>query len=76
MYHPQLPSQRHDILNLGFVATFFLFAASLSHAAVPPDALGPSSRTTPIAISEIMYKPAPRTDSNNLEFIEIYNSNP
>jgi hypothetical protein len=23
-----------------------------------------------------MYKPAPRTDTNNLEFIEIYNSNP
>jgi hypothetical protein len=31
---------------------------------------------TPIAISEIMYKPAPRTDGKNLEFIEIYNSNP
>jgi hypothetical protein len=38
--------------------------------------LGPSSRTTPIAISEIMYKPAPRTDGKNLEYIEIYNSNP
>ena len=23
-----------------------------------------------------MYKPAPREDGNNLEFIEIYNSNP
>jgi hypothetical protein len=38
--------------------------------------LGPSSRTTPIAISEIMWKPAPRTDGKNLEFVEIYNSNP
>jgi hypothetical protein len=38
--------------------------------------LGPSSRTTPIAISEIMWKPAPRTDGKNLEFLEIYNSNP
>ena len=38
--------------------------------------LGPSSRTTPIAISEIMWKPAPRTDGKNLEFIEIYNSDP
>ncbi|HLH55924.1 MAG TPA: lamin tail domain-containing protein [Verrucomicrobiae bacterium] len=38
--------------------------------------LGPSSRKTPIAITEIMYKPAPRTDGNNVEFIELYNSNP
>jgi regulation of enolase protein 1 (concanavalin A-like superfamily) len=43
---------------------------------LPSEPLGPSSRKTPIAISEIMYKPAPRTDTNNLEFIEIYNSNP
>ena len=42
----------------------------------PREPLGPSSRKTPIAITEIMYKPAPRTDTNNLEFIEIYNSNP
>ncbi|MGC9944297.1 MAG: lamin tail domain-containing protein, partial [Verrucomicrobiota bacterium] len=38
--------------------------------------LGPSSRTTPIAISEIMWKPAPRADGKNLEYLEIYNSNP
>lgn len=42
----------------------------------PREPLGPSSRKTPIAITEIMYKPAPRSDGNNLEFIEIYNSNP
>ena len=76
MYHSHLHSQRHDFFNFGFVATFFLFIASLSHAAVPPDALGPSSRTTPIVFSEIMWKPAPRTDGKNLEFLEIYNSNP
>ncbi|HEV2694807.1 MAG TPA: lamin tail domain-containing protein [Verrucomicrobiae bacterium] len=40
------------------------------------DGAGPSSRTTPIAFSEIMYKPATRTDGKNLEFIELYNSNP
>jgi hypothetical protein len=34
------------------------------------------SRTTPITISEIMWKPAPRADTNNCEFVEIYNSNP
>ena len=42
----------------------------------PREPLGPSSRKTPIAITEIMYKPASRADTNNLEFVEIYNSNP
>ena len=37
---------------------------------------GPSSRRTPLAISEIMYHPAARADGRNTEFIEIYNSNP
>ncbi len=42
----------------------------------PHEQLGPSSRTTPLAISEIMYKPADRPDGKNLEFVELYNSNP
>ncbi|HEV2694152.1 MAG TPA: lamin tail domain-containing protein [Verrucomicrobiae bacterium] len=42
----------------------------------PHEPIGSSSRTTPVAFSEIMYKPAARTDGNNTEFIEIYNSNP
>jgi regulation of enolase protein 1 (concanavalin A-like superfamily) len=42
----------------------------------PHESLGPSSRKTPIVFSEIMYKPAPRTDGKNLEFVELYNSNP
>lgn len=42
----------------------------------PYETLGPSSRKSPIAITEIMYKPAPRADTNNLEFLELYNSNP
>lgn len=50
--------------------------ATLGALAVPNEPLGPCSRKTPIVISEIMYKPAPRADTNNLEFIEIYNSNP
>jgi hypothetical protein len=37
---------------------------------------GPSSRRTPLAITEIMYHPLPRADGKNLEFIELYNSNP
>ncbi|HWV99717.1 MAG TPA: lamin tail domain-containing protein [Candidatus Acidoferrum sp.] len=42
----------------------------------PHEPMGPCSRLTPVVISEIMYKPAPRTDTNNLEFLELYNSNP
>jgi len=42
----------------------------------PYEPLGASSRTTPIVVSEIMWKPAPRDDTNNCEFIEIYNTNP
>ncbi len=42
----------------------------------PHDAMGPTSRKTPIAFSEIMWKPAARADGKNLEFLEIYNSNP
>jgi hypothetical protein len=42
----------------------------------PHEPIGPCSRLTPVVISEIMYKPAPRADTNNLEFLELYNSNP
>lgn len=42
----------------------------------PHEGIGPSSRLTPLVFSEIMWKPAPRTDGRNLEFLEIYNSNP
>jgi hypothetical protein len=41
-----------------------------------PRQLGPSSRRTALTISEIMYHPALRDDGRNLEFIEIYNSEP
>lgn len=38
--------------------------------------LGPSSRRTGLAFTEIMYHPAERTDGRSLEFIELFNSNP
>ena len=37
---------------------------------------GPSSRASGIAITEIMYHPGIRADGKDLEFIELYNSNP
>jgi hypothetical protein len=50
--------------------------AVLATVVNPHEPLGPSSRKTGIVISEIMWKPAPRSDTNNVEFLEIYNSNP
>ena len=38
--------------------------------------IGPSSRRSGIAISEILYHPEQRTDGRELEFVEIYNSQP
>jgi hypothetical protein len=37
---------------------------------------GPSSRRTGITFSEIHYHPVDRPDGRNLEFVELYNSNP
>jgi hypothetical protein len=67
--------------NQPATAQFLNYQATPANAVVgtvinPHEPLGPSSRKTGIVISEIMWKPAPRTDSNNVEFIEIYNSNP
>ena len=57
------------------VSAFNAAGASANSAAVGTqallsshDAIGPSARTTPIAFSEIMWKPAPRADGKNLEF--------
>ena len=38
------------------------------------ETLGPSTRATPLVITEIMYNPPNRTDGREVEFIEIYNS--
>jgi hypothetical protein len=64
---------------------FLVFAAVLTgspfHSAQAQtsggsETLGPSTRRTGLVISEIMYHPLPRTDGRNLEFIELYNSEP
>jgi hypothetical protein len=48
--------------------------AVVNNLVLPFEPLASSSRRTSLLISEIMYHPAPRPDSNSLEFIEIYNS--
>jgi hypothetical protein len=67
--------------NQSVTASFVNYETTPTNAAVvtlvnPNEPLGPSSRNTGIVISEIMWKPAPRTDGNNTEFLEIYNSLP
>ncbi len=45
----------------------------LRPGAEPP---GPSTRHGPIVVSEIMYNPTNRLDGRDLEFVELFNSNP
>jgi len=52
------------------------FSSSLSGDAAKVERLGPSNRRSPFVISEIMYHPAPQEGGANLEFIEIFNSQP
>ena len=60
----------------GTQATFSLDYTPLSIEFVRgrSEPVGPSSRRTGLAITEIMYHPAARTDGRNLEFIELFNS--
>ncbi len=48
----------------------------VGHLSLPREPLGPTSRRQGIVISEVMYHPTNRLDGRNLEFIEIYNSQP
>lgn len=43
---------------------------------LPKERIGPSSRRHGIVLSEVMYHPTNRVDGRNLEFIEVYNSQP
>src|ERR1035438_1965549 len=61
-----VPSPPPAVLTLSYPSP-----AELSY-----ETIGPSSRRTALAITEIMYHPPTRADGRNTEFIEIYNSNP
>ncbi|MBI2948881.1 MAG: lamin tail domain-containing protein [Verrucomicrobia bacterium] len=56
------------------VFALLLGAAPLLAAVFSHEALGPSSRRTGLVISEIMYRPAARADGQDLEFVELFNS--
>ena len=58
------------------VSSLLLFLGANLYAQPVTEPAGPSSRRTPVTITEIMYKPASRADGLNTEFIELYNSNP
>jgi regulation of enolase protein 1 (concanavalin A-like superfamily) len=45
-----------------------------SYTYKPVETLGPSNRRTGITFSEIMYHPSPRSDAEDVEFIEIFNA--
>ena len=49
---------------------------SVVNLATGREPIGPTTRRTALAFSEIMYHPADRTDGRELEFIELYNSQP
>ncbi len=65
-----------NVIALNSRITFNLLFTPLDIARITGTAepLGPSSRTTPLVITEIMYHPPWRADVRNLEFIELYNS--
>jgi hypothetical protein len=59
-------------------ATFAVAARPLDVSYLKPafEPLGPSSRRHGLVISEVMYHPIERADGRQLEFLEVYNSQP
>jgi len=66
------------VVRLGTRLTRLALALGISTVLVAAETepLGPCTRRTPLVISEIMYHPPARPDGKDLEFVEIYNSQP
>ncbi len=58
-------------------ALLYIISTGTSGAELSPmRQLNPSSRRSPLIISEIMYHPSERADGKNLEFVELFNTEP
>lgn len=66
----------HRMLIRRVLVLLFLSAALPARSEDLPETIGPSSRRTALVISEIMYRPPAHPQELNLEYIEIYNSQP
>ncbi|MDB6041402.1 MAG: exported protein of unknown function [Verrucomicrobiales bacterium] len=71
-------ASRPNMVAAGSTLSFVVGELALPPVYLSPlvELAGPSSRRSPIAITEINYHPAPRIDGRNIEFVEIYNSQP
>lgn len=69
--HNPAQTTRVEFRDLGPVS-----GGAIGSFAPPFEPLGPSSRKTGMVISELHYKPAPDAGGRQLEFIELFNSNP
>ena len=75
MHEPDKMKSSLQITMLVVIAV--QFGAALAYPGqVDQERNGPSSRRTAVVISEIMYRPAARPDGRNLEYIELYNTQP
>ena len=69
--------RRKILVGLGVRLLVLGWGAPVSALVTDPhEPLGPSSRTTGLVLSEILVDPLPGGVTNNLEFIELYNTEP
>ncbi len=67
---------KHFIAALVLAFAFQAVGQHPNHRQRVAEPLAVSSKKSPLIFSEIMYHPAARVDGKNLEFIELYNTNP
>ncbi|MBI5388411.1 MAG: lamin tail domain-containing protein [Verrucomicrobia bacterium] len=71
----------YDVVVTNSAGAVTSLVATLTAVFTPPaqpayEPLGPCNRRSALVFSEIMYHPHARADARNVEFIELYNSNP